>query len=361
MNPITIIPLCGTEEMTDKIKFYLQQIYEIESCNIVKAEIVHFTTGDAKAVLTETVRGADVFILVDVGNYSCTYEIFGEKVLMSPGEHFLNLKRTISAISGKADRITVISPMLYSSRQDRRISRESLDCAVALRELENINVKNIMAFDVHDSRVQNAIPFMGFDNLFPIYQVIKSIKRNYQDVKFDEDSAIFVSPDLGATNRNFQYSSELGIDMGVFYKRRSRTKMINGSYAMEEHKYMGPSVEGKDVFIVDDLIASGTTILDVVNKMNEFGAKRIFVAATFALFTSGIDKFNEAYEKGMIEAIFVTNASYVKPEAKRAAWYKEVDVSKYISYYIYCINTGKSISHILDPHEKIQALLKKEK
>lgn len=357
LTPITILPLYGTEEISQKVKYYLETLYGVDACHVVESKIIRFSTGDAKAVLEQTVRGADVYIIVDVGNYSCSYQLHGQKVIMSPDEHFQNLKRIISAIAGKAYRINVITPLLYSSRQDRRISRESLDCAAALRELEVINVKNIMAFDVHDNRVQNAIPFMGFDDLFPIYQVIKAIKKNFPDIIFDEEHAIFISPDFGAMNRNYLYVSELGLDLGVFYKRRSRNKMLDGNYVVEVHKYIGPSVEGKDVFIVDDIINSGNTILDVVYKMKELGAKRIFVSSTFATFTNGIAEFNKAYEDGLINAVFITNASYQRDEIKKATWYKEVDISKYMAYYMYCVNTGKSISKIMDPHEKIHKLL----
>lgn len=357
--PITLIPLYGTEVISKKIQYYLEKIYSIGVCHVVKSDILRFSTGDAKAVLNQTVRGTDVYIIIDVGNYSCNYDMHGQKVIMSPDEHFQNLKRTISAIGGKAYRINVISPFLYSSRQDRRIGRESLDCAVALRELENINVNNIMAFDVHDNRVQNAVPFMGFDDLFPIYQVIKTIKKNYPDIIFDEDHAIFISPDFGATNRNYTYTSELGLDMGIFYKRRSRTKMVDGNYVLDVHKYIGPDVEGKDVFIVDDIICSGTTMLDVAYKMKEMGAKRIFISSTFALFSEGIETFQKAYDAGIINAAFITNASYRRDEIKNAPWYREVDLTKYIAYYIYCVNEGKSISEILDPHEKIKKLLGK--
>lgn len=296
---------------------------------------------------------------MDVGNYSCHYSIYGQDVIMSPDEHFQNLKRTISAIAGKANRINVISPLLYSSRQDRRISRESLDCAVALQELERINVSNIMAFDVHDNRVQNAVPFMGFDDLYPIYQVLKSVTMNFSDIIFDEEHTIFISPDFGAMNRNYAYTCELGLDLGVFYKRRSTSKMVNGSYVVDTHKYIGPEVKGKDVFIVDDVICSGLTMLDTAQKLNDVGAKRVFLSSTYALFSSGIEAFNKAYEDGIIEAVFITNASYRREEIRNAPWYCEVDVTKYIAYYIYCVNSGKSISDILDPHKKIHKLLDK--
>ncbi len=355
--PIVLIPLYGTEELAKKIEYYLRETYNKEECHVVNSNIIRFSTGDAKAVLEDTIRGADIYILMDVGNYSCSYQMYGQTILMSPDEHFQNLKRTISAIGGKAYRVNVISPLLYSSRQDRRIDRESLDCAMALRELEQIGVKNITAFDVHDNRVANAVPYSGFDDLFPIYQVIKAIKKNYPDVVFSEDHSIFISPDLGATTRNYKYANELGLDMGIFYKRRSRTKVVGGNYVVDVHKYIGPSVRNKDVFIVDDMICSGTTMLDVAKYCKKQGAKRVFAAATFALFTAGIQKFDEAYKNKVLEAAFITNASYRRDEIRNAAWYREVDITKYISIYIHSVNEGKSVSKLLDPHEKIHRLL----
>lgn len=358
--PIVLMPLCGTEELARKIEYYLRETYNKEECYVVNAQIVRFSTGDAKAVLEETVRGADVYILMDVGNYACTYQMYKQEIAMSPDEHFQNLKRTISAIGGKAYRVNVISPLLYSSRQDRRISRESLDCAMALRELENIGVKNVTAFDVHDNRVANAVPYTGFDDLFPIYQVIKAVKRNYPDVVFSEERSLFISPDLGATTRNFKYTNELGLDMGIFYKRRSRTKVVGGNYVVDVHKYIGPDVRDKDVFIVDDMICSGTTMLDVAKYCKKEGARRVFAVATFALFTDGIQDFDQAYQERTLEAVFITNASYRREEITGAPWYREVDLTKYMAIYIHSVNAGKSISKLLDPHEKIQALLRRK-
>lgn len=358
--PIAIIPLYGTEELTQKISYYLESIYNSSDSRIIDTKLLRFATGDAKAILESTVRGMDVYIIMDVGNYSCKFNMYGREVIMSPDEHFQNLKRVISAIGGKANRISVISPMLYAARQDRRISRESLDCAVALKELESIGVKNIMAFDMHDDRVQNAVPFMGFDNLMPVYQVIKAMNKHYPDIFLNEESMLVVSPDLGGTNRNLLYANELGLDMGLFYKRRSR-KMVHGKYPVKEHKYIGPDVRNKDILIADDIIASGETILDVAKRMKELGANRIFIAVTFGLFTEGVSQYNKAYDEGVIEAVFITNATYRSEEVLNAPWYKGVDISKYIAYYIYCVNSGKSISNILDPHIKIQALLSKKK
>jgi len=358
--PIAIIPLYGTEELANKISYYLESIYSTGKSQIIDANFIRFMTGDGKVILENTVRGADVFIIMDVGNYSCHYKMYNQEVPMSPDEHFQNLKRVISAIGGKANRISVISPMLYSARQDRRIARESLDCAVALRELENMKVDNIMAFDVHDDRVQNAVPFMGFDNLMPVYQTIKKIKRCYPDVINHRENLLVVSPDIGGINRNLLYANELELDMGIFYKRRSRKTLENGKYQIEVHKYIGPDVKDKDILIVDDILASGDTMLEVIKYLKQLGAKRIFIAVTFGLFTEGTDKYNKAYEEGLFDAIFITNASYRPRDVVNAPWYREVDLSKYIAYYIYCINVGKSISSILDPHAKIQNLLSRK-
>lgn len=354
---IAIIPLLGTEEITKKIETYLDQIYNPGKSKIIDISLPRFSTGDAKAILEETVRGMDIYIIADVGNYNCGYKLYGREAYMSPDEHFQDLKRVISAVGGKANRINVITPMLYSARQDRRIRRESLDCAMSLRELEHIGVKNIMAFDVHDDRVQNAIPLLGFDNLMPIYQVIKKMHRNYPNLLNDSEEMIVISPDFGAANRNLQYADELGVDMGIFYKRRSRKKMVNGKYPVEAHKYIGPEVEGKTVFICDDIISSGETLLDVFKKIKGLGAKRILAAATFGLFTEGIEQYNEAYRQGFFDALFITNATYRSQELLEAEWYNEVDISKYIAYYIYCVNTGKSVSAMLNPHKKIHNLL----
>ncbi|MBN2221502.1 MAG: ribose-phosphate diphosphokinase [Vallitaleaceae bacterium] len=354
---IGLIALKGTEKWVDGIAYYLKQIYEMKDIQVINLNLPRFSTGDAKGVLNETVRGMDVFILVDVGNYDCEYAMFNRKSFMSPDEHFQDLKRTISAIGGKADRITVIMPMLYAARQDRRLLRESLDCAVALRELENMGVKNIMSFDVHDDRVSNAVPFVSFDNLMPTYQVIKALNRDFPEVVTEKNQLVVVSPDVGATNRNILYSTELDTEMGLFYKRRSRDVMVDGQYPITVHKYIGPDVKGKDVFIYDDIIASGGTMLDVMKKMKDMGARKVFVAVTFGLFTEGVEKFNRAYEEGLFDAIFSTNATYRSPELLNEPWYKEVDLTKYMAYYVYCINQGKSISQILNPHVKIHELI----
>jgi len=296
-----------------------------------------------------------------VGNYSQTYEMYGYTNHVSPDEHYQDLVRTVSAIGGKADRVNVISPMLYSARQDRRIKRESLDCAVALQHLYSIGVSNIMAFDVHDDRVQNAVPFMGFDKLMPIYQAIKAICRSYKDIEFSEDKTVIVSPDFGGMGRNYDYARELGLEMGVFYKRRSDKDFENGKYQVETHKYLGPDVSGKDVIIVDDIIASGDTLLSVIKEIKELGAKRIFAVATFGLFTAGTEKFDKAYNVGHLNGVFVTNASYCTDIVRKAEWYKEINILKYIAYYIFCVNSGYSVARIIDPHQKIKSFIEKKK
>lgn len=361
MRQITLIPLIGMEIAAYEIKEYLQIIAGDIICKILEIDLPRFTTGDAKAVLGDSVRGEDVFILTDVGNYGCTYRMFGVETNLSPDEHFQNLVRAISAIGGKASRINVVMPMLYAARQDRRTKRESLDCAVALQQLEKIGVQNVMTIDVHDDRVQNAVPFIGFDNLMPTYQMIKALCEQYADLQFDEQHMVMVSPDFGAMNRNFAFANELGLDLGVFYKRRNLHEIKNGKNEILTHKYIGPSVEGKDVFIVDDIIASGETLLDSVKTIKELGAKRIFIGASFAHFTNGIDKIEEAFRKGLFEAIFISNASYIREDVIQSKWYRKVNMTKYIAYYIYCVNAGVSISKILDPHIKIVELIENYK
>jgi ribose-phosphate pyrophosphokinase len=269
--------------------------------------------------------------------------------------------RTISAIGGKVSRVNVIMPLLYSARQDRRTSRESLDCAVALQHLNEIGVENIMSIDVHDDRVQNAVPFMGFDSLMPTYQTIKTLCNCYSDLIFDEQHMVMVSPDFGGMNRNFAYANELGLDIGLFYKRRDLNTVKEGRNAILMHKYIGPSLKGKDILMVDDIIASGETMLDSVSLIKEMGARRIFIGASFGFFTNGIKRFNEAYKMGLFDAVFITNASYRKEEVIQAPWYKEVSIIKYISLYIYSVNTGISVSRIMDPHVKIVEFIKKYK
>ena len=356
---IALVPLLGMEWAAEKIRQYIQEIYGNTVCEIILVDLPRFATGDAKAILQDSVRGKDVFILADVGNHSYQYPMFGHINHLSPDEHFMNLVRAISAIDGKACRVNVIMPMLYSARQDRRTSRESLDCAIALQHLEKLGVENIMSFDMHDDRVQNAVPLMGFDNLMPTYQMIKALCRNYSDLVFDDQHMVVVSPDFGGMNRNFVYANELGLDIGLFYKRRNVDEIINGKSSILVHKYIGPDLEGKDVLVIDDIIASGDSILDSVKHIKKAGARRVFTGATFGYFTNGTKEFDEAYENGLLDAVLVTNASYIREDVRQAPWFREVNIIKYISLYIFSVNAGTSISTILNPHEKISDLIKK--
>lgn len=318
-----------------------------------------FATGEGKAVVNETVRGHDIFILTDVGNYSCKYKMYGMEHTMSPDDHFQDLKRTISAIGGKARRISVIMPLLYEARQHKRNSRESLDCALSLKELENLGVDNILTFDAHDPRVQNSIPLIGFENLRPSYQVIKALIANEPGLVIDRKSMLVVSPDEGGMERSLYYSSILGLDLAMFYKRRDYTRIVNGRNPIIRHEFLGDNVEGRDVLIVDDLISSGESIIDIAREMKSRKAKKVFIAASFALFTDGIDIFNDAFEQDVISRLYSTNLTYRKPELKSAPWYVDVDISKFIALLIDTLNHDQSISSLIDPSEKISNLLKR--
>ena len=326
---------------------------------LVESECPRFQSGDGKGLIKSTVRGMDLFIMVDVGNYNCKYEYFSHENSMSPDDHYQDLKRIIQAASGKAHRINVIMPILYGGRQHRRSYRESLDCACALQELEAMGVSNIVTFDAHDPRVQNAVPLMGFDNRMPSYQVLKAMLRDLKDLSFEKDKFMVVSPDEGALNRNMYYASVLGVEMGMFYKRRDYSTIVNGRNPIVAHEYLGNPVKDKDVFVSDDIISSGESMLDVAYELKKQKAKRIFTYATYAIFTNGLEKFDKAYDDGIIDGVFGTNLTYRTPELLERPWFHEVDCSKYIAYFIEAINHDVSISQILDPHAKIEALLKK--
>lgn len=328
---------------------------------LLKASCPRFNTGDAKAVLGETVRGYDMYIITDVGNYNCKYDMYGQQVPMSPDDHFQDLKRVICAISGKAERITVIMPILYGGRQHKRSARESLDCALALQELYNMGVSNVITFDAHDPRVQNATPLMGFDNAMPRYQFLKALLKEVDDLKLDKDHLMVVSPDEGAMNRNIYYASELGLDLGMFYKRRDFSTIVNGRNPIVAHEYIGASVKDKDIFVSDDIIASGDSMLMLAYDLKKEGAKRIFLSATYALFTEGMEKFDKAYEDGIISGVLSTNLTYQNPEMLAKPWYINVDASKYIAYFILSLHQNNSVTAIHDPHKKIRALVEKYK
>ena len=359
--PLGIIALEGAAELGKMIDRYLVSWaqkggYDIDTL-LIKNQCPRFASGDGKGLIESTVRGKDIFIVVDVGNYSCTYQMFGRENYMSPDDHYQDLKRIIQAISGKAHRINVIMPILYGGRQHKRSYRESLDCACALQELQSMGVSNIVTFDAHDPRVHNAIPLMGFDNVIPSYQVLKALLKNVKDLVINKDEFMVVSPDEGALNRNMYYASVLGVDMGMFYKRRDYSKIVDGRNTIVAHEYLGNSMEGKDVFVADDIISSGESVLDIAYALKAKKARRFFAYGTYGLFTNGFEKFDKAYEDGYISGVFGTNLTYRSPELLKRPWFHEVDVSKYIAYFIASINHDVSISTVIDPHEKIKTLL----
>ena len=362
---LCLIACPGAEEFTKLVDKYLvdwanEAGIEKDSF-IIPCDCPRFQSGDAKGLVKESIRGHDVFITVDPGNYSLTYNLFGHENHMSPDDHFANLKRIIQAVAGRAHRVSVIMPSLYGGRQHRRISRESLDCAVALQELQAMGVANVITFDAHDPRLMNAVPLLSFDNVMPTYQVLKTLLQHMPDLNFDKNHFMVVSPDEGAMSRNMYYSSVLGCNLGMFYKRRDYTRVVNGRNPIVAHEYLGESVEGKTVFIADDIIASGESMLEVATELKKRGAKHIITNCTFPLFTSGLAKFDKAVEDGILTAVVGTNLTYRKPELLERDWYYDVDCSKYTAYFVAAINHDMSVSSICDPMEKIKALLDSRK
>lgn len=328
---------------------------------LVECSTPRFGTGEAKGLIQHSVRGYDLYIMVDITNYSLTYTVCGHENHMSPDDHFQDLKRIIAAVGGKAKRITVIMPFLYESRQHKRTSRESLDCAIALQELQNMGVNNIITFDAHDPRVQNAIPLNSFETVQPAYQFIKGIFHEVKDLQIDSDHMMVISPDEGGTNRAVYLANVLGLDMGMFYKRRDYSKIVAGRNPIVAHEFLGSSVEGKDVFIIDDMISSGDSMIDVATELKKRKAARIFVVATFGLFTNGLEKFDKAVEEGIIYKLVTTNLTYQTPELLSKPYYISCDMSKYIAYIIDTLNHDTSISDLLDPYERIEAVVTKYK
>lgn len=356
---LSIISMKGTEDIAAEIDAYLKDFrnYEDEDSYFIPVTCPRFGTGEAKCVVGETVRGHDVYIICDVFNYGVTYKMYGMDNHMSPDDHYQDLKRIISAMGGKARRITVVMPMLYEGRQHRRSSRESLDCAMMLQELCSMGVSNILTFDAHDPRISNAIPLGGFDNVQPTYQMIKALVRAVPDVVLDKEHTLVISPDEGGMSRSMYYSSVLKLDLGMFYKRRDYTVVIDGKNPIEAHEYLGKSVKGRDVIIVDDMISSGESAIDVCTKLKERGANRIFMFASFGLFVNGLEIFDEAYNNGVINKIFTTNLVYQYPGLENRKWYCRVDMAKYISLLINTLNHDNTISDLLNPVQKIQKLI----
>ena len=362
-GPLGIIAMPGCEAFADKVDQYLVQWrknqalehqgsiafygYQRETYKI-NISNPRFGSGESKAVINETVRGYDLYIVTDCFNYSVTYKMYGMTVPKSPDDHYADLKRVISAASSKAKRISVIMPMLYEGRQHKRSSRESLDCAMALQELVNLGVENIITFDAHDQRVQNAIPHKSFENVMPTYQMIKAIVNNIDDLKVDKDHLMVISPDEGAMQRCIYFATQLGVNLGMFYKRRDFTKVVDGRNPIVEHQYLGDPINGKDIIIVDDMISSGESMLEVAKKLKGLGANRIFVCTTFGLFANGLDVFDEAYKNGVFEKVFTTNGVYQTPELLSREWYQSVDLSKYVAYFLDTLNHDMSVSSLLD-------------
>ncbi len=361
VGKLSVIGMKGCEEITSKIDYYLKNFRsdENEETYVTHVDCPRFGTGEAKCVLDETVRGHDVYIICDVFNYGVTYKMYGMENHMSPDDHYQDLKRIIAAMGGKARRVTVIMTMLYEGRQHRRKGRESLDAAIMLHELVNMGVSNIITFDAHDPRISNSIPLAGFDDVQATYQMIKTLTRNVPDISLNKFDTIVISPDEGGMQRCMYYSSVLKLDLGMFYKRRDYSRVVNGKNPIEAHEYLGREVTGKDVIIVDDMISSGESVIDVGRKLKADGAKRIFVFSTFGLFVNGLESIDRAYEEGVIDKIFTTNLIYRNPDLASREWYCEVDMSKYMSLLIDTLNHDETISKLLDPVNKINALVEK--
>ena len=324
---------------------------------LIPAECPRFSSGEGKCLLKESVRDRDIYILLDVCNTSLTYDMFGESNRMSPDDHYQDLKRAIAACNGKADRINVIMPFLYEGRQHRKTTRESLDCAVMLRELESMGVHSLITFDAHDPRIQNVVPLMGMENVSPALQFSQALLTEYEDLRIDSEHMMFIAPDEGATGRVVFLASLFGVNIGMFYKRRDYTRIVNGSNPVIAHDFCGTSVEGKDVIVIDDMIASGGSMLDTGRQLKDMGAKRVFVFSTFGLFTSGLDKFDKAYADGWFDRIFTTNLVYQKPELKERAWYCSVNMDRYIAALIDTMNRSETLNDLLKPAERIRQML----
>ena len=368
-----IIAMKGTEELAAKIDKYIVDWRKetlgqddgvhiagyAEDSFLIKYSAPRFASGEAKAVIEQTVRGYDLFILIDAFNYAVTYKMRGVEVPMSPDDHYSDLKRILAAINGKARRVTVVMPMLYEGRQHRKTNRESLDCAMMLQELVDYGVDSILTFDAHDPRVCNAIPLHGFENVSPIYQMLKALIRSTPDIRLDKENMVVVSPDEGGMNRAINFATALGVDLGMFYKRRDYSRVVDGRNPILAHEFLGSSLEGKNVIVVDDMIASGGSMLDVCRQIKARGAKRIFICATFGLFTEGFDKFDAAYEEGLFDYLITTNLCYTRPEAKTKPYFVTANMYKYMASIIDTLNHDISANQIKSTTGKITKMLRK--
>ncbi len=376
IGPLGLIAMPGCEALGERMNKYLkdwregigeqdEDLYTFPGYNLdtflLSIKCPRFGTGEGKGLLNQSVRGYDIYIISDVTAHQIRYKMYGEAVPMSPDDHYADLKRVIAAIGGKARRITVIMPFLYESRQHRKSSRESMDCALMLQELSGMGVENIITFDAHDPRVQNAIPLTGFENFVPTYQMMKALCRKVKDLEIDKQHMMIVSPDEGAITRNIYYSTVLGLDLGMFYKRRDYSKVVDGRNKIIAHEYMGDSVEGKDIIVADDIISTGDSVLDLLRELKRRNARRIYVAATFCFFTNGVEAFNEAYESGMLAGVLGTNLNYLSPEVRNAPWFIEVDMSKYMAYIVATLNHDHSLDALISPLNRIKNLIEKYK
>lgn len=355
-----IIALQSCSQLGQKIDEHIRAKRDVDRSFIIRSKDVRFSNGEGKVILEESVRGKDIYILADVGNYSISYNMFGFENHMGPDEHFQDIKRTISAVRGKANRITVIMPLLYASRQHRRKGRESLDCAMALQELERLGVHEIITFDAHDPNVQNAITLTSFENLYPTYEIVKSFVSNEAELILHRDNLLVISPDTGAMDRAVYYSGVLGVDIGLFYKRRDHSTIINGKNPIIQHEYLGRDVTGTDVLIVDDMIASGESVAEIAHELKSRNARNVYVAATFAFFTEGTEKFQKLYDEGIIKRVYSTNLTYIPESVKSAEWFHEVDLSDFVARVVNKLNYDQSIAPYLDATGMIKELLDKK-
>lgn len=354
---LCLIVLEGAEDFGKKVDDYIMKKIGSNKSSILDFSQVRFSNGEGKIKINETIRGKNIFIIADVGNYSVEYKMYGRTSLKGPDEHFQDIKRALSAINGKANKITVVMPLLYASRQHRRKGRESLDCAMALQELETMGVTDIITFDVHDPNIQNAVPLLSFDNIYPTYNIVKAMFNKDRKWFEEIEETIVISPDSGALDRAIYYAGVLGLNIGMFYKRRDYSRIVNGKNPIVAHEYVGSKIEGKNILIVDDMIASGESVLDIATELKGRGAKNVYIACSFALFTEGLSKFDEYYKEGLISRVYGTNLTYVPDEAKNREWYESVDMTDMLGNLIMLVNSNQSISECIDATEGIQELL----
>ena len=356
LENLGIVVLKGFEDRAQMLNNEICKLTGESKNYIVNIDNPRFSNGEAKVQINESVRNKDIFIIADVGNYSCAYKMYGKENRLSPDDHYMDIIRTISAINGKAKRITLILPLMYSSRQHRRKGRESLDCAMALRHFEYLGVNNIITFDLHDPEMQNTIPTGSFDSIFPIYSILKKFIKN-ERAEISKEKMIVISPDIGAMERSRQYASTLNLDLGLCYKRRDYTQIVNGKNPIIHHEYIGPDVSGKSILVIDDMLSSGESIIDIANMMKEKGCTNVYTITTFAFFTEGVEKFSNLHKEGVITKVYATNASYINPKLRKQEWFEEIDITDFIAKVIYVISRNKSLGSVINTSDKLKDLL----